>query len=458
MGDTSLTKDLSNGVPTPGPGTYPTQSQNGDYSGIHPGLRHVSIPDLAPAFNSQMQHVFPPGPQALNGHRHPAVDLSHQIPSAYHHNAIGTNVDPSLQTSRVEFANAQPGLNGHAYTTPLDSSLDLQGFDGSPSDMLHYWLNQADAEIDFSAIPIPEFMTPVIHFPPTQSMPEPAPSVERSETTSSSSIPDARFAKVAEIWRSKRARAYHFLEIWSDVVGSPFANVFCYSTAIPLEHQQADMDTRWGMNSRVRRLLQSEFSLPSLSRPKPASGSTLNLPPPEVLDICMDAFFRRVHPMVPFIHIPTFLAASTPAPLLFVMCVLGLSAMSTGDGKNFIKQAFLSLRQRIHQDIVRSVTTPTSIEERLSNFATAVLILQLASLSSDKDFMAQSQALYSTVIALAQRQELFNAREGKLDELLPNTMSVQQRWQAWARIESIKRLIGCMLMQDWWMANTVCVR
>lgn len=72
--------------------------------------------------------------------------------------------------------------------------------------------------------------------------------------------------------------------------------------------------------------------------------------------------------------------------------------------------------------------------------------------------MAQSQMLYATLISVcpgrslsvmifqyaeasqnARRQGLLAVNEVNIDGLLPVTMNLTQRWQAWARIESTKR-------------------
>jgi hypothetical protein len=65
-----------------------------------------------------------------------------------------------------------------------------------------------------------------------------------------------------------------------------------------------------------------------------------NFPPPEVLEICLDHYFRRFHPIAPFIHVPSFDASNTPLPLLYAMCMLGLSVLESSNGGSFISNAF----------------------------------------------------------------------------------------------------------------------
>jgi len=161
-------------------------------------------------------------------------------------------------------------------------------------------------------------------------------------------------------------------------------------------------------------------------------------------------YFRRFHPLAPFIHIPTFRAAATPPTLLFVMCVLGLSAMNTHSGSKFINEAFAAILFRAHKELGHSATTTQTIERRMCSFALGLLTLSLAALSAKNERMAQSQAFYSALIATAQRQGLFSAKEVPLSQLLPESMSSEQRWLAWARVESIKRMTSCLATIDWW--------
>ena len=59
----------------------------------------------------------------------------------------------------------------------------------------------------------------------------------------------------------------------------------------------------------------------------------------------------------------------------------------------------------------------------------------------DKEHLQQSQMLYVSLMAVAQRHGLFSAGEGQpLDmALLESIPDLDMRWKAWSRVESTKR-------------------
>ena len=62
-------------------------------------------------------------------------------------------------------------------------------------------------------------------------------------------------------------------------------------------------------------------------------------------------------------------------------------------------------------------------------------------LPQDKEHLQQSQMLYVSLMAVAQRHGLFSAGEGQpLDmALLESIPDLDMRWKAWSRVESTKR-------------------
>ncbi|GAB7342453.1 hypothetical protein MBLNU457_g0658t1 [Dothideomycetes sp. NU457] len=457
-------------------------------SSIQGDLRHLNLPSISSAYDPvrqsytqqspapsyAQQSPAPAGPPSFPRpslgaqHQHSTTPLyTHSTPS--HH--LNTNVDPTLQQPAMNphslHDNSMPGtmsnqmpstMSNTFLSDSLDTPFDFRGFNGNPNDMLTYWLSQADNDIDFPMIPFPDVGVPFEQTPQPTTIQEPE-SRLRSDSGSVSSIPDSRFARVEEVWRDKFAKASHFQTIWSDVASSSHANIFCSDRAVsgPSFH---DVDSRWGLNNAIRGRLRAEFETPAgtPAASKTASAQRLRsaFPPTEVLDISLDIYFRRIHPIVPFIHVPTFKAASTSPSLLFTMCILGISTMSQSVGGKFLKKAFLAVRLRALQELVTMVTTATSIEDKLCTIATAFLTLQLAALSSDKDLMSQSQALYATLLSVAQRYGFFSSGQTDLADLLPDDTSLEKRWQAWSRSESVKRLIACMISADWWWGNNTC--
>ena len=448
-----------------GPSPMPsTSSLQGD-------LRHLNLPSISGAYDPVRQSYTQQSPAPSGPPSFPRPSLGpqlHHTNSLYTHSApsnqMNTNVDPALQQAAMNphslHDNSMPHTMSNGFLTDsLDTPFDFRGFNGNPNDMLTYWLSQADNDIDFPMIPFPaDVGVPFEQTPQPATVQEPQTRL-RSDSGSVSSIPDSRFARVEEVWRDKFAKASHFQTIWTDVANNSHANIFCSDRA-ESGASVNDVDSRWGLNNAIRGRLRAEFETPAgtpaASRAASAQRLRSAFPPTEVLDISLDIYFRRIHPIVPFIHVPTFKAASTSPSLLFTMCILGISTMSQSAGGKFLKKAFLAVRLRALQELVTMVTTSTSIEDKLCTIATAFLTLQLAALSSDKDLMSQSQALYSTLLSVSQRYGFFSSGQTDLADLLPDNTSLEKRWQAWTRSESVKRLIACMISADWWWGNNSC--
>ncbi|TKX26961.1 fungal specific transcription factor domain-containing protein 5 [Elsinoe australis] len=456
--------------------------QNANYSShIHPQLRQMSIPSVTNGFDPLRPSMSNPSPIQPSPIANPQP-----IPPMHHRQSVSSNhaYTPQMlppqeqpQHSAVDShmngttpMNPPPSLpheNSQRETVRNDTNLESPyqpgSFDGNASDMLQFWLSQADNDIDFSMLQMPEFGGPLHHTNSNSTSQPSPPPIARSHSDSIGSIPEARFARVEEVWRAKVAKSHYFQNLWMGLAESSATNIFCCDRAMAkLPYNNNHNDSRWGVNTAVRNQLKIEFGTPAPTpgglRAPPNTNQSVksNFPPAEVLDMSLDIYFRRIHPMAPFIHVPTFQASSTPPALLFIMTVLGLSTMSTSGGSKFVKKAFLDVRHRALQELVATASVGTTMEERLCAFATSLLTLQLAVFSADVDFIAQSQALYSTLIAVSMRQGLFNAGEASSSEFLPDTAHLRERWTAWARVESVRRLVSCLISADWWWGNNSC--
>ncbi|THW09964.1 hypothetical protein D6C86_05798, partial [Aureobasidium pullulans] len=427
-------------------------AQDQSYGDAHMAhSRHMSMPDLSlghPQYNmSPQQH----GP------------LSQMTPSHAYTGPEFTPVQefpPSVTT---------PALPSHTYDPQL-VSMDHTHMDGlmsgpfgvgglpvhSPGqsqDMLQFWLSQADNDLGYGSLALPDMAstpyTPEANQRPARLPVQRAATSETSDTASTGNIPNERFARVESCWLAKNNGTHHLAQsLWSDVVHSPGPNLFSIGLSQTLERS----DSRWGVNALLRSRLEAEFGA---HLPHSAGASAQrpgNFPPAEVLEICLDHYFRRFHPMAPFIHVPTFDASNTPLPLLYAMCMLGLSALESSNGGNFISNAFTILLRKVHNDLALNAITPSAPHARLAIFAAGFLTLCLAALSGDKDRLAQSQTLYAALIATAQRQGVFSVEELDVEDTIAEVNDENSRWLTWARIESAKRLVVALLTTDWWFS------
>ncbi|KAI4791598.1 hypothetical protein E4T45_12919, partial [Aureobasidium sp. EXF-8846] len=316
--------------------------------------------------------------------------------------------------------------------------------------MLQFWLAQADQDLGYGAMTLPDITstpyTPDHRYAAAHPPANRAATSETSDTASTGNIPNERFARVESCWLANSNGTHHLAPtLWSDIVRSPGPNLFSINASL----SRGRSEGRWGVTSALQAQLKAGFGA-HMQHPVGSSAKRSgNFPPPEVLEICLDHYFRRFHPIAPFIHVPSFDASNTPLPLLYAMCMLGLSVLESSNGGSFISNAFTNLLQRVHNDLALDATNPSAPHARLAIFAAGFLTLCLAGFSGDADRLAQSQTLYATLIS---RQGLFCVDDIDVEDTITNSSDDNLRWLTWARLESAKRLIVALLTIDWWFS------
>jgi len=60
----------------------------------------------------------------------------------------------------------------------------------------------------------------------------------------------------------------------------------------------------------------------------------------KIFDTGFDLYIRKFHPLMPFIHASTLIPKNAPTPMLFIMCLIGLTALNTEGSMKFVTQAF----------------------------------------------------------------------------------------------------------------------
>ncbi|KIW85608.1 hypothetical protein Z517_01000 [Fonsecaea pedrosoi CBS 271.37] len=276
-------------------------------------------------------------------------------------------------------------------------------------------------------------------------------------------VPRERFSRVQRCWNPRPGRVHRIMPVlWREVATSPMDNLFSESP-IADDFRTA---SNWGLDTECRVRLRDTFRTPAPSTyhsPKlqavvdPALSSqptNEEFPPAEILDIALGLFFRRFHPTVPFIHVATFSVRTTPAPMLFAICLIGLSILGTTGATRFVSKMFPSFLQRVCNDLSACAGCSATPTQQMVLFATGLLTLNLSVITGDKDCVNQSQMLYVSLLAMVQQNGLFAAGDGQsLDALLSEMSESDDRWKAWSRIESAKRLILGLLLCDSWYAN-----
>ncbi|KAJ4501959.1 hypothetical protein HRR83_009487 [Exophiala dermatitidis] len=275
-------------------------------------------------------------------------------------------------------------------------------------------------------------------------------------------VPRERFSRVQRCWGPRPGRNYRIMpNLWKEVALSPMDNLF---SETPFAADDFRTVSNWGLDTDCRVRLRNTFHTPAPSAvhsPRlqavvdPAlSQANEEFPPAEILDIALGLFFRRFHPTVPFIHVATFSVRNTPTPMLFAICLIGLSILGTTGATIFVSRMFPSFLQRVCNDLSACAGCSATTQQQLAAFATALLTLNLSVITGEKDPFNQCQMLYVSLISMAQQNGLFAADEGQsLDALLAEMSESDDRWKAWSRIESAKRLILGLLLADSWFSN-----
>ncbi|GKZ24011.1 hypothetical protein AbraIFM66951_010264 [Aspergillus brasiliensis] len=295
------------------------------------------------------------------------------------------------------------------------------------------------------------------------------PSVDSMSLSSGGSIPTERFARVQRYWLAPSNNTGRLMNsLWHDVAYSEQDNVFAFrpthSSSSPSIYPQG---SRYGVDEECRQRLytmfsqsQGQFQMRS-SEGTAVSPFTLpprnnsNFPPAEILDMALDLFFRDFHPLVPFIHVPTFSAKDTRPSLLYAMCLIGMVLLGTKGTLNFVVNNFSFMLECITADLAKCSVGVEGSLSTISTFAAAFLFLNLAAMTGEKEHLEKCQMLYVNLISIAQRHGLFAASEGQvldanLFDAVPN---IETRWKAWSRVESVKRLITGLLLLDSWYSS-----
>ncbi|KAJ9604532.1 hypothetical protein H2200_010645 [Cladophialophora chaetospira] len=288
-------------------------------------------------------------------------------------------------------------------------------------------------------------------------------------------ISDERYAKIASMWPMKKNTPQRLIQtLWREVASYPEDNIFSQKLESAIEGSLRSQspskseDSRWGMNEARRARLIEDCSPPRSTRqgklnprietPHTSSEDTMSVdslsfakfPSTQILDISLDIYFRRFHHLMPFIHEPTFSAQRTSSTLLFPMCLMGLTLLDSARAQRFVGSCLVDAIERCRRDLVLSSRQGGQVGELLSALAATSLLLTVVSITPKQALAEHSRLLYTEAMSVAQRHGLFVPQEGQhlsstvFDDLEPTA----NRWKAWTKIESVKRLIVCLVMSD----------
>ncbi|KAJ3466085.1 hypothetical protein MRS44_006743 [Fusarium solani] len=287
-----------------------------------------------------------------------------------------------------------------------------------------------------------------------------------ASTERAGSIPLERFAQVARLWPSNRSRLADdgAARIWIDVVGYRGDNILTdifISETSPTPSIGKEKESKWGLDEDKRQELVHEFVPDALSSSK--------FPPARLLNLGLDIVFRQPHSLLPFIHRPTFSAKSAPNLVVLSLCLLGLVHFDSKQVRDFAFSFLPAATQKCCHQLATPSFGPGSSVRLVAHLTSAAVLLMAWSICPPVDTQNETLArmLYSQTISVAQLSGLFSACPdspslgGLVEQLrIQNESQGQLRnddalWKAWARAESVKRLISALIMTDAWWAYSL---
>ncbi|KIW62999.1 hypothetical protein PV04_09882 [Phialophora macrospora] len=279
-----------------------------------------------------------------------------------------------------------------------------------------------------------------------------------------------RLSRVQKAWPTKLVRPIRLIRrLWQTALQHPADNILCHCRTEPPGHSPERItltSSRWNMDASCReRLLQdshqifgkdeSLYATPvdqSSGTPGSSTSTTdeAHFPSVEMLDMSLDLYFQRLHPSMPFVHRATFDARTAPSAVLFPMCLIGLSLLDPRGSRDFVRNEWTKLVYSCRVELTSQALGKRPPYELITAVAASLLVLNLALCISRRLDENEAHMLCIQTLHVSEKHGLFAACDGKeLDlDLKGPSSDVQRLWKPWARVESIKRMITCLLIID----------
>lgn len=318
------------------------------------------------ATNSQSPHNLPVAPRDISipgSSNVPPSSLDFLADISAHHGRSEPDVGSMMVEEQPAYFGwnemaAPPGPTAMGHATTDQQSYRTPMFDAVPNDMLQFWLEPRGdtgshhgsldmiGDANFSLIGDNVAITP-------EQQARPQPDDLSGKTTGD--IPNERFARVQRYWLAPSNTTGRLMNsLWRDIACSDVDNIFSMHSSHSFSSPSGLLPgSRYGLDEECRQQLQAAFgsvriASGQLQSPNnavsPTSNSTFggrpSFPPAEILDMALDLYFRNFHPLVPFVHVPTFSAKNTRLPVLYVMCLIGMIMLGTKGTTTFVSKNF----------------------------------------------------------------------------------------------------------------------
>lgn len=353
-----------------------------------------------PANNRTSVPVFPPTPRDVQ--ITPPGGLSSNLDFLADISAHQPRTEPEINAMMMDEQN--PAYFGWGDVSALETVEQQQQaqrpitFDPMPNEMLQLWLEPRADSVSHHSSSI-DFMRNMNFIEENFISPGRRDSRSIDPNKATDDIPNERFTRVERSWVAPANLVGRLINnLWQDVSCYESDNLFSVPQWQSLSPSTGNYPgSRFGLDEECRSQLQHAFglspaSIASINSATPndalsptasttGSGSIPTFPPAEILDMALDLYFRHFHPLVPFVHLPTFYAKKTKTPLLFVMCQIGMIILGTKGTTSFVSKTFTCSLERISSELAKCAIGNETSTGFVSTFAAALLMLNLAAMT-----------------------------------------------------------------------------
>ncbi|KAK5674331.1 hypothetical protein LTS10_012915 [Elasticomyces elasticus] len=240
--------------------------------------------------------------------------------------------------------------------------------------------------------------------------------------------------------------------LWHSLWTTHARNLIADLTLVP--PASADPGPRWCLTDETRRRIHSYIVSPLKVVSEAHTAAThIELPPNGIWNIGLELFFRHFHPLLPFVHVPTFHPNAAPIPTLVSMCLIGFHILNTKGTNSLLSKIMRVTLSKARKSI--SEISETQPILAINDLANAFLVGSLGAMTGEYTVQEEYRQLYRDTLVAAQKQQFFCSQSAYSRECQnkSSTLHTVQDYEAWARVESAKRLIVCLFMTDSWFAE-----
>ncbi|EEA27800.1 hypothetical protein EYB25_001233 [Talaromyces marneffei] len=196
--------------------------------------------------------------------------------------------------------------------------------------------------------------------------------------------------------------------IWDDIILHDEDNLFS-SRSLDTPSEPSDpsdptpLNSTWGLTKGCRNRLLNDCVNNYVSNPLNPSlingfRQSVDLPEVDILDLCLDLYFYNLHPLLPFVHAPTFNASKTPTILLFPMCLLGFMMFNRPAAQVVLNRYLLGAMSQCRAKAVSYRLRQCVAPDLFLVLAAGCLLLFVASSVAEVAFEEQRHKLYEEII------------------------------------------------------------